>query len=188
MIIFPTWEDCRYITLQLSSKENASHVISSCREKYTELFPGAVFNYFFLDEDFSKQYLPEERIAKLFIIFTFIGLLIACIGLFGLSVFICQKKEKEIGIRKVNGARILDIFTLLSKNFTGWIAISFVIAAPIAYYAINNWLQNFAYRIEISWWVFLLTGLATWIIALLTISYQTYQVSIKNPIESLKYE
>jgi len=188
LIIFPTWEDCRYITLQMSSKENSSDVISFCREKYMELFPGAVFNYFFLDEDFSKQYQPEERIAKLFMIFTLIGLLIACIGLFGLSSFMCQQKEKEIGIRKVNGAKLMDIFILLTRNFTSWILISFIIATPIAYFAINNWLQNFAYRIEISWWIFIVTGISTWLIALSTISYQTYFASIKNPIDSLKYE
>ncbi|OFX88109.1 MAG: hypothetical protein A2W99_10825 [Bacteroidetes bacterium GWF2_33_16] len=188
MIIFPTWEDCRYITLQLSGKESTGDVLSFCREKFMELFPGAVFNYFFLDEDFAKQYQPEERIAKLFIIFTFIGLLIACIGLFGLSSFICQKKEKEIGIRKVNGARMADIFILLTKSFTRWIIISFFIAVPIAYYAINSWLQNFAYHIQINWGIIFTTGIITWIIAMLTIIYQTYQASIKNPVESLKYE
>jgi len=188
MIIFSTWEDCRYITLQLFSMDNSSDIITFCRNKYSELFPGAVFNYFFLDEDFAKQYQSEDRIAKLFIIFTFIGLLIACIGLFGLSTFICQKKEKEIGIRKVNGARLVDIFIMLTKDFTIWIAISFVIAVPVAYYAITSWLQHFAFRVDISWWIFALTGIGTWLIAILTISYQTYFTSIKNPIESLKFE
>lgn len=188
LIIFSSWEDFRYITLQLSSKTNSTEVISFCNDKFLELFPGAVFNYFFLDEDFAKQYQPEERIAKLFMIFTLIGLLIACIGLFGLSTFICQKKEKEIGIRKVNGARLIDIFILLTKSFTAWIAISFVVAVPIAYYAINSWLQNFAFHVEISWWIILITGIAAWIIAMLTISYQTYFASVKNPVESLKYE
>lgn len=188
LIIFSTWEDCRYITLQLSTKENSSDVIDFCRDKYLELFPGAVFNYFFLDEDFAKQYQPEERIAKLFMIFTLIGLVIATIGLFGLSSFLCQQREKEIGIRKVNGARIWDIFKMLTRSFTIWVLISFVIAVPMAYYAINSWLQNFAYRIEMSRWIIFLTGLVAWIIAMLTVSYQTYSASVKNPVESLKYE
>jgi putative ABC transport system permease protein len=188
MIIFSTWEDCRYITLQLSNNENISDVIAFCRDKYLELFPGAVFNYFFLDEDFVKQYQPEERIARLFMILTLIGLVIATIGLFGLSSFLCQQKNKEIGIRKVHGARIWDVFTMLTKSFTGWILISFVMAVPMAYYSINSWLQNFAYRIEISWWIILLTGLFSWLVAMLTVSYQTYSAAIKNPVESLKYE
>jgi len=186
--IFLIGEDYRYITLQLKENADIENTISFLKSKYDELFPGKVFNYFFLDEDFDKQYKSEEKIIKLFKIFSFIGILIACIGLFGMSAFICHKREKEIGIRKVNGANILQIFILLTKDFTFIVIIAFLFALPIAYYGTTSWLSNFAYRVNFSWVLILLSGLCAWLIAMLTISFQTWRSAKKNPVESLRFE
>ena len=109
-------------------------------------------------------------------------------GIFAMSIFYNQQKTKEIGIRKVNGATVLEIVKMLNKDFVKWIAIAFVVAVPIAYYAMTKWLENFAYRIELSWWYFALAGLIALIIALVTVSWNTFVSARKNPVKSLKYE
>jgi putative ABC transport system permease protein len=109
-------------------------------------------------------------------------------GLLGLSLLISQQRTKEIGIRKVNGARVSEILAMLNRDFVKWVAIAFVIATPIAYFAMNKWLENFAYKTSLSWWIFALAGLLALGIALLTVSFQSYKAATKNPIESLRYE
>jgi putative ABC transport system permease protein len=121
-------------------------------------------------------------------LFSFISILIACFGLFGLVSFIANRKVKEIGIRKVNGAKVSEILTMLNKDFVKWVVIAFVIAAPIAYYAMNKWLENFAYKTNLSWWIFALAGLLALGIALLTVSWQSWRAATRNPVEALRYE
>ena len=126
--------------------------------------------------------------GKIFGYFSFLAIIISCLGLIGLSSFMTERRTKEIGIRKVNGAKSIEIFSLLSKEYIIWVIISIIIACPIAWYAMHKWLQNFAYRINISWWVFALAGSIALLIALLTVSFQSYRAASKNPVEALRYE
>ena len=120
--------------------------------------------------------------------FTIIALLISAIGLFTIALYDTQRRIKEIGIRKVNGATIKEIMLMLNKDFIKWVVIAFIIACPIAYYAMSKWLENFAYKTALSWWVFALAGVFTIVIALLTVSWQTYRAATRNPVESLRDE
>jgi len=117
-----------------------------------------------------------------------IAILIACFGLFGLISYTTMQKTKEIGIRKVNGATVYEIVRMLNKDFVSWVAIAFVIASPIAYYSMSKWLQNFAYKTELSWWIFALAGVVALLIALITVSWQTFKAARRNPVEALRYE
>jgi putative ABC transport system permease protein len=136
----------------------------------------------------NDQYQAEDRFAKFFFYFSILSLLIACLGLFGLTAYATQQRTKEIGIRKVLGASIPGIAGLLSKDFLKLVVVAFVIAVPIAWYAMYNWLQDFAYRITISWWVFAVAGIAAFVIAFLTISFQAVKAAMANPVKSLRTE
>jgi putative ABC transport system permease protein len=142
----------------------------------------------FLDEDYNKLYQTEERMGKIFGYFSFLAIIISCLGLIGLSLFMTEQRTKEIGIRKVNGARISEVMTMLNRDFVKWVAIAFVIATPIAYYAMNKWLESFAYKTELSWWIFALAGLLALGIALLTVGWQSWKAATRNPVEALRYE
>src|SRR4030095_1844439 len=140
------------------------------------------------DENFSKLYESEQRQGTIFIIFACIAIFIACLGLFGLSAFAITQRIKEIGIRKVLGANVSTIVSLLSKDFLKLVAISALFAFPIAWYAMNQWLQDFAYRISIPWWIFLVAGLVAAAVALFTISFQAIKAALANPLKSLRTE
>ena len=174
-------------TLEVSLN-NLSETISYVEEVTRQFFPEAIFDYFFLDDDFNRQYHFEEQISVLFSVFTFLGIIIAVLGLFGLTAFITEQRTKEIGIRKVFGASICGLVFNLLKDFGEWVLIANIIAWPIAHYAMNKWLQNFAYRIDMSVWIFILAGLAALVITLLTVSYQSIKAAVANPVESLRYE
>jgi putative ABC transport system permease protein len=177
----------RYLTLTINTS-NLQEVLSVTKAKWIDIFPEYPFEFSFLNEDFNRQYRYEEQFGDLFGLFTFIGLFIACLGLLGLSSFIVNQKTKEIGIRKVLGASVLNIIFQLNKSFTFWVLISNVIAWPFAWLSMNYWLQNFAYRIDIDWYVFLLAGSVALVIALITVTSQVIKAAIANPIESLRYE
>ena len=130
----------------------------------------------------------EKRTAAIVGYFALLSIAISVMGIFAMSIFYTQQKTKEIGIRKVNGATVLEIVAMLNKDFVKWVAVAFVIAAPIAYYAMHRWLENFAYKIALSWWIFALVGLVILGVALLTVSLQTLRSARKNPIEALRYE
>jgi len=150
--------------------------------------PSSPLDFHFLDNDFDNLYGTEQRIGKIFGSFSFLAIIISCLGLIGLSLFMAERRTKEIGIRKINGAKLIEIFSLLSGEYIIWVMISIIIACPIAWYAMNKWLQNFAYRINISWWVFALAGVLALLIAFLTVSWQSYRAASKNPVEALRYE
>jgi putative ABC transport system permease protein len=126
--------------------------------------------------------------AKAITLFSLIAIAIAALGILGLSIFMGESRIKEIGIRKINGAKISEVIVMLNKDFVKWVAIAFVIATPIAYYAMNKWLENFAYKTELSWWIFALAGLLALGIALLTVSWQSWRAATRNPVEALRYE
>jgi putative ABC transport system permease protein len=125
---------------------------------------------------------------KLLAIFTIISIVLSCLGIYAVSAFNMQRKVKEIGIRKVNGAKIWQVMLMLNIDLVKWVAIAFVIATPIAFYAMDKWLQNFAYRTLLSWWVFALAGLLALVVALLTVSWQSWLAARRNPVEALRYE
>ena len=145
-------------------------------------------HFHFLDDDFDNLYRTERRMGKIFGYFSLLAIIISCLGLIGLSSFMTERRTKEIGIRKINGAKSIEIFSLLSGEYIMWVIISIIIACPIAWYVMNKWLQNFAYRINISWWVFAIAGVISLVIALITVSRQSYRAASKNPVEALRYE
>jgi len=167
---------------------NLSSKIAAIKKKYDSFFPGNLFDYFFLDEKFNEQYGNDKLLGKVFAIFSCFAIFIACLGLLGLSLFITTQRIKEIGIRKVLGASVATIVLLLSKDFIRLVIVAFVIASPVAWYIMHHWLQDFAYRINISWWVILVAGLLAGFIALATISFQTIKAAIANPVKSLRTE
>ena len=145
------------------------------------------FSYTFLDEEFNKQYSADQRTGKILLVFSILAILIACQRLFAL-VIAAEQRIKEIGIRKVLGAKITNIFELLSKDFVKLLLLSICIASPVAWWAMNKWLQDFAYRINISWWIFASVGALCLLIALVTISFQTIKAAVANPVKNLRTE
>src|SRR6185295_9992648 len=150
---------------------------------YPSEFP---FQYSFLDDDFNRMYKDDQRTGTLFNVFAAIAILISCLGLFGLATYTAQVKTKEIGIRKVLGASVASIAGLLAKDFIVLVCIAFVIAAPVAWFAMNKWLQNYVYRVNISVWIFLIAGISAVFVALLTISFQAIKAALANPVKSLR--
>ena len=162
--------------------------IENIKKKWTEIYPEAIFSYNFLDKKIEGFYNGQTNSFKLIRLFAMIAVLIASLGLYGLISFITTQKIKEIGIRKVNGAKISEVMVMLNTNFVKWIAIAFVVSTPIAWFLMHKWLENFAYKTELSWWIFALAGLLALGIALLTVSFQSWKAAVKNPVDSLRYE
>jgi ABC-type antimicrobial peptide transport system permease subunit len=158
------------------------------KKTYKSFDPGLPIDFHFLDDDYDNLYRTEKRMGKIFGYFSFLAIIISCLGLIGLSLFMTERRTKEIGIRKINGAKSVEIFSLLSREYIICVCISIIIACPIAWYAMNKWLQNFAYRIDITCLVFALAGIFALLIALLTVSFQSYKAASKNPVEALRYE
>jgi putative ABC transport system permease protein len=152
------------------------------------MIPGNPFEFFFYDNFYNQLYKKEALFGRIIFIFSMIAILIASMGLFGLAAFFSEKRTKEIGIRKVNGAVIAEVLVLLNSEFIKWVAVAFVFATPVAWYIMNNWLQTFAYKIELSWWIFFVAGLLALGIALLTVTWQSWRAAIRNPVEALRYE
>jgi putative ABC transport system permease protein len=170
------------------SAANLPATIAAVENKWKSLIPNRPFSYFFLDEFFDRQYRAEERFGKLFLNFAILAIFISCLGLLGLASYSTIQRTKEIGIRKVLGASVSSIVNLLSKDFLKLVAISGLIAFPVAWFVMNKWLQDFAYRIGVSWWVFLVAGVLATLIALVTISFQAIRAAISNPVKSLRTE
>lgn len=177
----------RNITLRIKQKD-VETTLRFIEEKWNEFCPTFPFNYRFLDEDLQKQYESEKKTSRLFGYFTLICIFIACLGLFGLTAYTTERRIREIGIRKVLGASEASIIVLLTKNFAVLVLVSNIIAFPVAWFALQNWLENFAYSAGISIWIFLASGIAALLIAILTISLRALQAARSNPAESLKYE
>ena len=185
MDIFP---DCfTYITLALNT-QNLSETMAFIKEKWDGLFQGELFDYFFLDDMLDQQYRPDRRFNQIILIFTILAIGIASLGLFGITSLVTERRTKEIGIRKVLGSSVPGIVYLLVKETIIGVILANVIAWPIAWYAMNKWLQNFAYRIDLTIWPFLLAGMSALIIALLTVSWQAIRAATANPVEALRYE
>jgi putative ABC transport system permease protein len=167
---------------------NIPSVLKAAETRWKEMAPAMPFSYRFLDDSFAEMYKGEQRAGRIALIFSALAIFIACLGLFGLSTFIAEQRTKEIGIRKVLGASVNGIVQLLSKDFIILVAISFVIAAPVAWWAMNKWLEDFAYRITVNWWIFLVAGFCALFIALLTVSFQAVKAALTNPVKNLRTE
>ena len=175
------------VSLRLASKDLHDE-ISLIRKTWEKVAPGRPFEYSFMREDFDAMYRSEQRVEDLFTAFASVAIMIACLGLFGLSAFSAEQRTKEIGVRKVLGASVGSIVNLLSRDFLKPILISIVIASPIGWYAMSLWLKDFAYKVEIQGWVFMVAGGSTALIALLTVSFQSVKAALKDPVTSLKSE
>jgi putative ABC transport system permease protein len=175
------------IAFRINSKGAAS-VINRIEAVYKKMAPGQPFTYSFMDEDFNRTYTSEQRIGNISITFSILAIVIACLGLFGLVTYAAEQRIREIGIRKVLGASITNIVGMLSLDFLKLVLIASVIAFPVAWYFMNNWLQDFAYRISISWWIFVLAGVIALLIALITVSFQAIRAALMNPVKSLRTE
>ncbi|MGC4038808.1 MAG: ABC transporter permease [Chitinophagaceae bacterium] len=176
-----------YITVRLSGGSAAPDV-AAIESTWKKFAPGLPFDYSFLDEDFDSLYRSEQRMGKIFGVITGLSLFVACLGLFGLSIFTAARRRKEIGIRKVLGASVQGVTLLLSKDFLKLVALSAVIAFPIAWFAMHAWLQDFAYRITMSWTVFFIAAMSALVIALIVISFQSIKAANTNPVKSLRTE
>ncbi|GAB2790297.1 ABC transporter permease [Rhabdobacter roseus] len=168
--------------------DNMQQVLGFMEQKWKALRPDEPFEYTFLNEDFQKNYQAEARTSRIVSYFTIISILISCLGLFGLAAFAAQQRTKEIGVRKVLGASVGSIVALLSQDFLKLVLIAILIASPIAWYAMNQWLSNFAYKIDIGWWIFALAGGLAVGVALLTVSFQAIKAALMNPVKSLRSE
>ena len=168
--------------------EDMAGLLATVKTQWTAFKSDEPFRYSFLDESYQATYEAELKTGRILGLFAGLTIFVACLGLFGLATFIAEQRTKEIGVRKVLGASVGSIVALLSKDFLKLVLIAIVIASPIAWYAMNRWLQDFAYKIDIEWWVFALAGLLVVGIALLTVSFQSVKAALMNPVKSLRSE
>lgn len=176
-----------YLAIRIQP-ESATREIASAKVLWEQLNDKAPFEYTFLDVSFDSQYRNEVRFGRMVSLFSVISILIACLGLLGLVSFTLNSKRKEICIRKVNGARVFEILSMLDRNFVKWVFIAFAVATPVAWYVMHRWLQNFAYKTALCWWIFALAGFLALGITLLTVSWQSWRAATRNPVEALRYE
>ncbi len=176
-----------FFSVRLNPAE-ARAALTHLEQTWAAFAPSYPFDFYFIDDDFAKLHEADARLGQVFQSFAFLALLVACLGLFGLAAFTAERRTKEIGIRKVLGASVPGVVALLSKEFANLVIVAFVVAVPVAYYAMSRWLENFAFRVELSWSLFLLAGLAALLIALLTVSYQAIRAALADPVDALRYE
>lgn len=172
----------------LMKSEQFAEVVPFIESQWNSIYTNAPFDYHFLDEQLNRLYTPDKRFGKLLSAFTLLAIFIACLGLLSLVMILARKNIKQVGIRKVNGAQTGEIMLLLNADLLKWVALSMLLAGPLTGFLMNNWLEGFAYRTTMSWWIFALAGLLSLCIVLLTVSYQSYKAAIRNPVESLRYE
>jgi putative ABC transport system permease protein len=176
-----------YVVMR-TTPANIQKVITSLQKSFYNVYGDYPFSYGFVNEDLSKLYITEQRMGALFNVFSVLSIVISCLGLFGLATFATQRRIKEIGVRKVLGAGEAGIVALLSKDFIKLVAVSLIVAFPVAWWAMNKWLDNFVYRIHVEWWMLIAAGSGALFIALVTVSFQAIKAAMANPVESLRSE
>ncbi len=188
VIYYSSNEPGNLVIIKINPKATAKQALSKIEPVFRKFNPEQPFEYQFVDNEYAKKFGDEERIGKLASFFAILAIIISCLGLFGLTSFVAEQRKKEIGVRKVLGASVFSVWNLLSKDFIGLVGISFLIAVPIAWYAMHKWLQDYSYRINISWGIFLLAGIIAIAIALITVSFQAIRAAVANPVKSLRTE
>lgn len=188
MYVFDKYDASSYYNLRMNPNRSVRENLEIIEQIFKKNFSDLPFEYQFIDEQYAQKFESEERVASLASVFTVLAILISCLGLFGLASFVAEQRTKEIGVRKVLGASVMNLWKLLSQDFLVLVVIAIVIASPLAYYFMGNWIQKFTYRTDISWWVFLFAGLGAITITLITISFQAIKVATANPIKSLRTE
>lgn len=188
MFVFDKYGNESYYNLRLNPERSASENMKTIEKVFKKNFPNLPFKYEFVDAEFNEKFASEERIGNLSGIFTGLAILISCLGLFGLASFVAEQRTKEIGVRKVLGASVQNLWAMLSKDFVWLVFISLFIASPIAWYFMSGWLDKFEYRTDLSWWVFAIAGAGALVITLLTVSFQAIKAALMDPIKSLRSE
>ena len=188
LILFSDTSNVNFLNIRFKAKTDLTSALAKAEKVIKVYNPGYPFEYQFVDEQFGRLFKTETLIGQLSSVFSTLAILISCLGLFGLAAYTAERRTKEMGIRKVLGATTTALASLLSKDFLQLVVISCLFAFPVAWWAMNNWLQAYAYRIEISWWIFLIAGLLAIVIALLTVSFQAIKAAIANPVKSLRTE
>ena len=181
-------DDVIYLKLNAAGYDTVHKTLESVNRLWSRLSPNFPFEPQFLDASWNALYARERQFQQILLFTTLVSLVLSCLGLIALTFFVMEQRTKEIGIRKVNGAKVSEILSMLNRDFVKWVVIAFVIATPIAYYAMHKWLENFAYKTTLSWWIFALAGLLALGIALLTVSWQSWRAATRNPVEALRYE
>ncbi len=176
------------LTLQTNDFKSLYSAVSNIKKEVADLSPSFPVEVTFFDQAIQNMYQSELRFRRTFSLFAISAIVICCLGILAMSIFASQRRIKEIGIRKVNGAKIFEILLMLNKDFVKWVGIAFIIACPVAWFAMHKWLSNFAYKTEMSWWIFALAGIIALVIALVTVSWQSWRAATRNPVEALRYE
>jgi ABC-type antimicrobial peptide transport system permease subunit len=187
-IYLNNYDIVNWIELRLNPKLSASEALAKTREIFNKYVPDVPFDYKFADQEYARKFAMEERIGRLSGIFAVLAIFISCLGLFGLASFVAEKRTKEIGIRKIVGASVFNLWRMLSKEFVILTIISCAIAIPVAYTLMVNWLRSYEYHTDISWWILSGAALGAVVITLLTVSYQAVRAALMNPVESLRSE
>jgi ABC-type antimicrobial peptide transport system permease subunit len=187
-IFFLNYKRLNLINIRIHKEANTREAIGKIETVFKKYDPENLFEYKFTDQEYAKKFDNEERIGKLSGFFAILAILISCLGLFGLASFVAEQRTKEIGIRKVLGASVINLWRMLSKDFVFLVILSCFIAVPVAYYFLHNWLEDYQYRTEISWWIFAAAGTGALMITLITVSFQAIKAAIANPIKSLRAE
>ncbi|WP_276390050.1 FtsX-like permease family protein [Eudoraea chungangensis] len=185
---FDGYGESSYYNLRLNPGNSASENLEIVENVFKKHFPDLPFEYQFVDQEYERKFRSEVRIARLASIFTALAILISCLGLFGLTSFVAEQRTKEIGVRKVLGASVFNVWKMLSKDFIGLVILSCIIAIPISYYLMNGWLESYTYSVSLSWWIFALAIIGAIIITLLTVSFQALKAAKSNPVNSLRTE
>jgi ABC-type antimicrobial peptide transport system permease subunit len=188
MIVGPAGDFFQIIHLKLNPANAVKDNIAKAEKIFKQYNPQYPFDYVFADESYANKFKEQQRTGTLAALFAGLTVFISCLGLFGLATYMAENRIKEIGVRKVLGASVFSITSLLSKDFLKLVIISLLIASPVAWWGMNKWLQNYTYHIDIEWWVFAGAGILSVLIALATVSYQSIRAAVANPVKSLRTE
>jgi ABC-type antimicrobial peptide transport system permease subunit len=175
-----------FLNIKIAAGVSNKEALAKIEGTFKQYSPSEPFTYKFVNEEYVRKFAAEQRVGDLAGAFSILAIFISCIGLLGMAAFAAEQRTKEIGIRKVVGASIMTIWMLLLKDFVRMIVIALIIAIPLAYYFINNWLQGYQYRVDLSWWIFAATAIGAMFVTVLTVSFQTIKAALANPVKSLR--
>jgi ABC-type antimicrobial peptide transport system permease subunit len=187
-IYFMDYDNVNWVIMKLNPNSNIQSSIAKIEAAFKRYVPSAPFEYKFADTEFATKFAAEERIGRLSTVFASLAIFISCLGLFGLASFVAEQRTREIGVRKVLGASVFNLWQMLSKDFVMLVFISLLIASPPAYYFMHRWLQNYEYRTDLSWWLFAVAAIGALLITILTVSFRTIKAAMDNPVKSLRTE